>query len=94
MPEARPANHHFTCQVCGRNFRRSELVPASLIRPSLTATFAKAAPGWSADSFICLSDLSLFRQRYVEGLLAAELGEIAELKDRWSSASPGMKAWP
>lgn len=80
MPEARPANHHFACQVCGRNFRRSELVPASLIRPSLTATIAKAAPGWSADSFICLSDLSLFRQRYVEGLLAAELGEIAELE--------------
>ncbi|WP_119420424.1 DUF1003 domain-containing protein [Desertibaculum subflavum] len=80
MPDAaRPANH-LVCQICGRAKRRSELVAASLIRPTLAAKIAEAVPGWSAEGYICTADLNLFRQRYVETLLEAELGETASLE--------------
>jgi uncharacterized membrane protein len=80
MPDtARPANH-LVCQVCGRAKRRSELVAASLVRPTLAAKIAEAVPGWSSDGFICTTDLNTFRQHYVEGLLEAELGEVADLE--------------
>lgn len=80
MSEAQHRNHHPACQVCGKTLHRSELMPAALVRPSLTEVIARTVPAWSEKSYICLADLSAFRQRYVEGLLAAELGEIAELE--------------
>lgn len=80
MSNNHTANHHPVCRVCGKAMRRADLVPAALVRPSIAERIATAVPGWSATSFICRSDLSQFRQRYVEELLQKELGEIAELE--------------
>ncbi len=68
------------CQICGRERRRREVLPADLVRPSLVESIRREHPDWSADGFICLDDLNTFRRRHVEEALEAERGELSELE--------------
>src|SRR5262245_12340963 len=68
------------CAVCGRSFRRSQLVPAALVRPALAETIAREVPDWHQDSMICHADLNRFRGSHVERMLERELGELSELE--------------
>ena len=69
-----------SCAVCGRSFRRGQLVPGALLRPTLAETIAREVPDWRQDSMICHPDLNRFRGNYVQRLLERELGEITELE--------------
>ncbi|MGE3738664.1 MAG: DUF1003 domain-containing protein, partial [Geminicoccaceae bacterium] len=71
---------HARCAACGRSFRRSQLVPAALIRPFLGEAIAQAVPGWQQDSLICHTDLNRFRGSYVQRLLEREMGDLSELE--------------
>ena len=79
QPEGRTEDRA-RCAVCGRSFRRGQLVPAALIRPALAETVAGQVPGWQRDSLICHPDLNRFRGTYVQALLERELGELTELE--------------
>ena len=79
QPEGRTEDRA-RCAVCGRSFRRGQLVPAALIRPALAETVAGQVPGWQRDSLICHPDLNRFRSTYVQALLERELGELTELE--------------
>ena len=71
---------HARCVVCGRSFRRAQLVPAAVIRPALAETLAREIGGWGPDALICHPDLNRFRGRYVQRLLEQEMGELSELE--------------
>jgi len=66
-----------TCQICGK---KAGLVPAAVLRPAIANTIRESHPDFSLDGFVCLDDLSAFRNRYIESLLEAEKGELSSLE--------------
>ena len=68
------------CQVCGKEKRWSEVVPALLVRDSILETIRKSTPDWSTSGYICASDLNRFRAEHVKKVLEEEKGEVAELE--------------
>ena len=68
------------CQICGQAKKRSDLVPAALVRAPLVERIRSAYPSWSQDGFICHDDLNRFRGDYVQVLMAEEKGELSSLE--------------
>ena len=68
------------CQVCRKEQRWSDVVPALLVRDSIVETIRKSAPDWSMSGYICASDLNRFRAEHVKRTLEEEKGEVAELE--------------
>jgi uncharacterized membrane protein len=79
MPE-RTAHAPAACQICGKTEKQAKLVPAAVVRSSLTERIVKACPAWSADGFICTTDLNRFRGEYVQSLLEDERGDLTSLE--------------
>ena len=72
-----------TCQICKKQKKLSEVMPAELIREPLVETIRKTYPDWSSSSgFICISDLDQFRAKYVEDVLAKDKGELSVLEEQ------------
>ena len=68
------------CQICRKEMNRDEVLPAEMVRPSVSATIRKSHPDWSPSSYICLPDLNDFRNRHVQEVLEDEKGEFSELE--------------
>jgi len=79
MPE-RTAHAPAACQICGKTEKQAKLVPAAVVRSSLTERIVMACPAWSADGFICTTDLNRFRGEYVQSLLEDERGDLTSLE--------------
>ncbi len=69
-----------TCSICGRTFPRPQLVPAETLRAGIVAEIERERSGWLADGFVCRDDLIRFRERYIEGLVETEKGELTTLE--------------
>lgn len=69
-----------TCALCGKTFAARNVVLGEAIREQVADEIRKEFPNWSTDSFVCKTDLSRFRGRYVDGLLASEKGELTSLE--------------
>ena len=80
MRAERKAHAPPTCQICGRTGKQAQLVPAALVRSALAERIAKAHPAWSADGFICTTDLNRARGAYVQSLLEDERGDLTSLE--------------
>ncbi|KPK64472.1 hypothetical protein AMJ83_01805 [candidate division WOR_3 bacterium SM23_42] len=72
----------FVCQICGKPKKRSEVIPAELVRAPLVALIKKTHPDWSSEGFICISDLNRFRSQYVQEVLETEKGELSALEKK------------
>jgi len=70
------------CQICKEPKRRSEVVPAELVRAPLVSLIKKTYPDWSSEGFICISDLNRFRAQYVQDVLETEKGELSSLEEK------------
>jgi uncharacterized membrane protein len=68
------------CQICKKEKRMGEVVPAELVRDSVIETIRKSSPDWSAGGYICVPDLNRFRAEHVKTVLEAEKGEVADLE--------------
>jgi uncharacterized membrane protein len=68
------------CQVCGKEKRWSDVVPALLVRDSMLETIRKSFADWSTSGYICAADLHRFRAEHVKTLLEGEKGEVADLE--------------
>lgn len=69
------------CQICGEKKKRSEVVPAEMIREPLVEIIRKTHPNWSSTGFICVTDLNSFRANYVQNILETERGELTALEE-------------
>jgi len=72
-------NRH-QCSVCKRTFAPGNVVSAHLVREVVNELIRADHPDWTDDSYICRSDLSSYRSRYVHSLLESEKGELSELE--------------
>jgi len=57
----------FVCQICKKEKRMGEVVPAELVRDSVIETIRKSYPDWSAGGYVCIPDLNRFRAEHVKG---------------------------
>jgi len=69
-----------TCAICGKSFASRNVVSGEIVRKELAAEILKSCPGWSADKFICRTDLAEVRGKYVHSLLESEKGELSSLE--------------
>jgi uncharacterized membrane protein len=69
-----------SCQVCGKDASKADLIAASSVRPVVVNVIRKDYPGWSDDGFICVDDLNRFRYNYVRSLIETERGELSDLE--------------
>lgn len=68
------------CDVTGKEYPIHLLVRAGAIRPQLREMIKKEYPDWSEDSGMVSFDvLSQFRNKYVQGILEEEKGELSKL---------------
>lgn len=70
------------CQICKEQKKRSEVIPAELIRQPIAETIRKTHPDWSPTGFICIADLNQFRANYVKDVLETEKGELSTLEEQ------------
>jgi uncharacterized membrane protein len=78
---ARKQQETVLCQICGKQKKMSEVMPAELVREPLVEIIRKTHPDWSSSGFICLADLGRFRTEYVKGVLETEKGELSALEE-------------
>jgi uncharacterized membrane protein len=70
------------CQICGKAKAKGKnrLIPAALVSGPVVDEIHKEIPQWSADGYICQTDLNRFRSRYIQSLLETEKGELTSLE--------------
>ena len=68
------------CQLCKKHKKKSELLPLELIDPELFDFIKEKYPECSDQGYICRSDLSNIRLKYVEEVLRKEKGELSVLE--------------
>lgn len=69
-----------TCTVCGKKIPAREVVSGAAVRDAIAEQILRDHPEWSADAFICRSDLARYSADYVESLLESEKGELSSLE--------------
>jgi len=70
------------CQICKKQKKRSEIIPAELVSQPVSDTIKKNYPDWTKDGYICLSDLNHFRALHVKNVLETEKGELSSLENQ------------
>ena len=70
----------YLCQVCGKAKNKNEVIPAAVIRPALTLLIKQTHPDFNDTGYICLDDLKVFRNKYIQQMLEEEKGELTELE--------------
>ncbi|PNX49835.1 MAG: hypothetical protein BV457_00300 [Thermoplasmata archaeon M9B1D] len=70
------------CQICKKQKKPSEVIPAELVSQPVSDTIKKTYPDWINDGYICLSDLNHFRALHVKNVLETEKGELSNLENQ------------
>ena len=70
----------FCSDVSGKEFPIEDRVHARTIRPALLGIIRKDHPDFSDKSCISVSELNLYRQKYIADYLVQEIGEVTELE--------------
>ena len=78
MTSAAAASPH--CAICGRAGRKTELVPAGMVRDNILQAIQQDHPDFGEKDWVCLEDLNRYRAEYVESILRQERGELTELE--------------
>lgn len=73
--------HTGICCVCKKEFKLSELFPAEMVRPSITALVHKDQSDWDGKGYICSVDLNKYRVAYITQELDKEKGDLTELEE-------------
>lgn len=71
----------FISNLSGQEFAAREKICARTIRPSILNIIKSAHPGFTEDSYCSLTELNMYRQKYIQDFLLREVGELTELED-------------
>jgi uncharacterized membrane protein len=67
-----------------------EVMKAELLEEPIVQMIRKKHPEWSSEGFICLTDLYLFRARYVAEILKTSSQEIYDLEKEMGKEEPAV----
>jgi uncharacterized membrane protein len=70
----------FHSDISNKEFPISERVSAKTIRHSIMNLILKDSPQFSHESYLSLSELNFYRNKYVSDYLVKEIGELSELE--------------
>ncbi|WP_100611347.1 DUF1003 domain-containing protein [Confluentibacter lentus] len=70
----------FVSSISKKEFPENEKVIGKSIRKSILDTIKNDYPDFDATSYISISELNLYRQKYIAGYLASEVGELNALE--------------
>lgn len=79
---AGPPPRKGVCAITGRVLSRKDLVPLTLLRPSLAERFMQKYPGLTEESLISRGEVARLRAARVEEMLEQERGELGELEHK------------
>lgn len=69
-----------TCLVCKKSFPLKNMIPMGTVRKVITEEIAQDYPESGAQDYICQSDLTKYRMKYVQSILNSEQGEVSNLE--------------
>ncbi|MBL7841476.1 MAG: DUF1003 domain-containing protein [Cyclobacteriaceae bacterium] len=71
----------FTSDLSSKEFPVREKISAKTIRPSILHIIKSDHPDFKEDSYCSLTELNMYRQKYISDFLLREVGELTELED-------------
>jgi uncharacterized membrane protein len=71
----------FISDLSRKEFPKSEKISGQTIRPSILDVIKKEFPDFAPNKNCSLTELNVYRQRYIGEFLAHEVGELSELED-------------
>ena len=66
--------------IAGQEFPNSEMVPAKQIRETIFKLIKSEHPKFNRNSWVSISELNYYRQKYLETYLVSEAGELTQLE--------------
>jgi uncharacterized membrane protein len=69
----------FISDLSNKEFPDSEKVVGKMIRPSILELIKKDYPKFSLDKFLSVSELNSYREKYIDGFLTNQIGELTDL---------------
>ena len=73
-------NGFYHCIVCGQNYPIKTLTPIGTVRKAITEEILHDFPECLPKDYICQTDLSKYRTKYVKSSLSSEKGEVTDLE--------------
>lgn len=73
-------NEFYKCIVCGQNYPVKSLTPIGTVRKAITEEILHDFPECLPKDYICQTDLSKYRTKYVKSSLSSEKGEVTDLE--------------
>jgi len=73
-------NRSRTCAICGNTFANHDVIAGVLVSEPVVQAILQDRPDWSAENYICRTDLGRYRAKYVHSLLESEKGELTQLE--------------
>jgi len=71
----------FTSDLSKREFPLTDKVSGKMIRKPILALMKIDFPDFSADQFLSISELNLYREKYISNYLSNEIGELSKIED-------------
>lgn len=70
----------FISDISKKEFSVNEKIPARSLRPSILSLIQKEHPEFSRSCCLSLSELNVYRERYIAGYLVREIGQLSDLE--------------
>ena len=75
-------NNTFISDISHKAFPLSERISATTIRHSILRAIQEQYPDFGEESYLSVSEINTFREKYIADYLAKELGELSDLEQR------------
>jgi len=70
----------FTSDISNNKFPTTDRISGKSIRISILKLIQKDHPQFTADDFLSASELNQYREKYIEGFLTAQIGQLSKLE--------------
>jgi len=71
----------FTSDLSKKDFPMTEKVSGKMVRTPILALMNVDFPDFTADQFLSITELNLYRERYISNYLSNEIGELSKIED-------------
>jgi len=75
-------NNTFISDISHETFPLSERISATTIRHSILKSIQEKYPNFGEESYLAITELNGFREKYIADYLTKELGELSDLEQR------------
>lgn len=72
---------NFISNISNQEFPSNEKISAKSLRPAILTTIQKDHPDFQNTGYLSLTELNVYREKYIADYLVKEIGELSELED-------------